>query len=74
MIGRRQLGIMHNRLCQVFPTHRSEPFAGVSLILIADFAQLPPVEDTPLYMLDSKRVLSNLGREMYTHYSIPQSC
>ena len=52
MIGRRQLGMIHQRLCQARPDHAMEPFNGLSLILVRDFGQLPPVGDTPLYVAD----------------------
>ena len=30
-------------------THLDIPFGGISIILIGDFAQLPPVGDRPLF-------------------------
>ena len=68
MIGRRQMGMIHSRLCQVFPGRSSQPCGGTSLILVGDFGQLPPVGDTPLYMAAAKGVLSNKGRAMYTEF------
>ena len=62
MIGRRQMGMIDSRLCQVFPVRSSQPFGGTSLILVGDFGQLSPVCDTPLYMAAAKGVLSNKGR------------
>ena len=49
MIGRRQMGMIHSRLCHVFPGRSSQPFGGTSLILVGDSGQLPPVGDSPLY-------------------------
>ena len=68
MIGRRQMGMIHSRLCQVFPGRSSQPFGGTSLILVGDFGQLPPVGDTSLYMAAAKGVLSNKGRAMYAEF------
>ena len=36
------------RLCQA-TTHLDIPFGGISVILIGNFAQLPPVGDRPLF-------------------------
>ncbi len=68
MSGRHQLGMRHQRLCQPRPHHATEPFGGLSLVLIEDFGQLPPMGDTPLYVADSKGILSNLGRAIYTEF------
>ena len=62
------MGMIHSRLCQVFPGRSSQPFGGTSLILVGDFGQLPPVGDTPLYMAAAKGVLSNKGRAMYIEF------
>ena len=52
MIGRRQLGMIHQRLCQARPDHATEPFNGLFLILVRDFWTVASVEDTPLYVAD----------------------
>ena len=51
----------------MFPGRSSQPFGGISLILVGDFGQLPPVGDTPLYMAAAKGVLSNNGRYIYIY-------
>ena len=49
------------------PGHRQldKPFGGLSIILIGDFAQLPPVGDSPLYSNSPKSSLQIHGHTMY---------
>lgn len=62
MVGFRLLAQIDKRLRQA--TGRiSEPFGGVSIILVGDILQLPPVGDKPLYHVASVRF-------NYTIYSI----
>lgn len=50
MIGLRLLGMIDRRLRQAFPSApRDAVFGGVSILLLGDFHQLPPVFDKPLY-------------------------
>lgn len=44
-----------------------KPFGNLSVILIGDFAQLPPVGDMPLY---SPTPLSDLGTHGYAMYKL----
>lgn len=54
MVGFRLLAQIDKRLRQA--TGRiSEPFGGVSIILVGDILQLPPVGDKPLYHVASVR-------------------
>ena len=69
MISRCQLGMIHQRLCQARPELATEPFDGLSLLQVGDVGQLPPVEDTPLYVADSNGILPNLARVMYTEFT-----
>jgi len=49
MVGNAQMGHMDRRLCQAFPSNSTETLGGIPTIFLGDFAQLPPVGDTPLY-------------------------
>ena len=56
MLGSTMLTKIHERLAVAFPaaTDRGLPFGGRSLIMIGDFAQLPPVSDIPMYALPQR--------------------
>jgi ATP-dependent DNA helicase PIF1 len=50
MVSLRQLTWIHRRLCEIMPSGADdEAFAGVNIILVGDFFQLPPVRDNSLY-------------------------
>ena len=49
MVGRKLLRAMDLRLRQAFPHHATEPFGGVSICMLGDFGQLPPVLDRPMF-------------------------
>ncbi|CUS11222.1 unnamed protein product, partial [Tuber aestivum] len=49
MISSTLLARIDNRLRQIFPQNSCQPFGGCSIILIGDFAQLPPVGGRPMY-------------------------
>lgn len=48
MVGLRLLAHIDRRLRQA-TGHLMQPFGGVSVILVGDILQLPPVGDKPLY-------------------------
>ena len=50
MIGQYTFYMIDARLRQAKPEKGNEPFGGVSIILMGDFAQLSPVRDQPLFM------------------------
>ncbi|XP_043195388.1 ATP-dependent DNA helicase PIF1-like [Amphibalanus amphitrite] len=49
MVGRKLLRAVDLRLRQAFPRHSAKPFGAVSVCLMGDFGQLPPVMDRPMY-------------------------
>jgi hypothetical protein len=49
MVGLHMLYMIHKRLTEIKPRNASQSFGGVSIIIMGDFAQLPPVTDLPLY-------------------------
>ena len=66
MIGRTMAGKMNSRLQQICT---DEVLGGIGVLLFGDFAQLPPVGDSPLY--SSKIPLNPLpiaGRDVYLSF------
>lgn len=49
MIGQKIFYYVHKRLQEVFPEQADKPFGGMSIFLLGDWKQLPPVLDTALY-------------------------
>jgi hypothetical protein len=49
MVGRVQMGCSDCHLCQAFPENSDETLGGLPALFFGDFAQLPPIGDTPLY-------------------------
>ena len=49
MVGLYMLYAIDKRLREIKCTNSDIPFGGISVILMGDFAQLPPVGDKPLY-------------------------
>ena len=48
MLGQYMIAWVDRRLCQA-TGHQDKPFGGLSIILVGDLGQLPPVGDWPLY-------------------------
>ena len=57
-LGPKLLLKIDNRLRQAFPQKQHEPFGGISIILVGDLGQLPPVMDKPIYVSHSKTLMS----------------
>ena len=60
------------------PQNSTLPFAGVSIVLMDDFAQLPPVTDHPLFEEKAGTRYQLFGRHLYSslfkvNFSLTQS-
>lgn len=68
MMGQRMLAWVDRRLSQA-TAKLDQPLGGVPVILFGDFAQLPPVCDSPLYAAPSQNPLSLHGYTIYCTFS-----
>ncbi|KAM4062542.1 PIF1-like helicase [Hirsutella rhossiliensis] len=68
MLGIEQLARIDSRLRQAFPQRSLEFFGGVSVLLVGDFFQLPPVRQKPLYSTSTS--LSSLERRGQVAYRL----
>jgi DNA replication protein DnaC len=72
MVGRAQMGRCDRRLRQAFPQNAEEILGGIPSIIFGDFAQLPPIGDTPLYSTKESRkraALHEEGRRVFESFS-----
>ncbi|KAK4097201.1 hypothetical protein N658DRAFT_489370 [Parathielavia hyrcaniae] len=66
ILGLQTLAWVDQRLREVFPENRDEFFGGLSVILIGDFFQLPPIFNKPLYSTrDDLKDIEMVGRNAY---------
>jgi ATP-dependent DNA helicase PIF1 len=72
MLGLRSLAQIDSRCRQLFPQHAGVPFGKLNVALVGDFAQLPPVGDTPLYSPPPPAATENgcLGRDGSSLYHL----
>ncbi len=64
MIGHKMLSSLDNRL-RAGTGKEDIPFGGMSVILMGDFGQLPPVGDKPMYVTGNGSVVSDHGHSLY---------
>ena len=64
MLGQRTLAWVDKRLRQA-TGKLHEPLGGISVIILGDFAQLPPVGDRPVYATPSSSLLAQHGHSIY---------
>ena len=50
MVSNDLLFHVHLRLTEIFGSVNDQPFAGVSVIAVGDFFQLPPLGGKPVYV------------------------
>ena len=49
MIGIKFLGLLDQRLREIFPARQDEMYAGINIFVCRDFHQLPPIGATVMY-------------------------
>ena len=60
MIGQKLFHMVHMRLTEIYPERREEVFGGLSIVLIGDWKQLPPVADSSLFNKNGNFTLGNI--------------
>ena len=64
IIGHKVFSWLDNRL-RAGTRNQNKPFGGISVILIGDFGQLPPVGDPALYVSGNGSITSDHGHSLY---------
>jgi hypothetical protein len=71
MVGRAQMGRCDRRLRQAYPENAEEILGGLPALFFGDFAQLPPIGDTPLYSTKNsgrRLALTQEGRRVFDSF------
>ena len=69
MLGLRQLLWIDDRLREAFPDRNDEFFGWLSILLVDDFFQLPPVLQKPLYYDKEVQGVEIKGRNAYRRFN-----
>ena len=69
VIGQKMLGWIDRR-CRQAKAREDMPFGGISVILVGDIAQLPPVIDKPLYHKNPLNQLEIAGFAVYNLFNL----
>ena len=70
MIGQYCFYMIDARLRQAKPARANQPFGGVSMVLMGDFAQLTPVGDPPLFMEPDEKTKNGKNPQVITGYHL----
>jgi hypothetical protein len=66
MIGIKFLGLIDQRLREIFPSRQDEPYAGINIFVCGDFHQLPPIGAAVMYSNAPSRNADHLrGQQSY---------
>ena len=73
MVSSNLLYYIHLRLNEIFGTTNTEPFAGLTILAVGGFFQLPPVEGSPVY-IDYKSAWQNLNSlwKLFKMFELPE--
>ena len=53
MVSNIRLLHIHKRLCEIFGCSESQPFADLSILVVGDLLQLPPVKASQIFEPDN---------------------
>jgi len=70
MVGLSFLANIDRRLRELKPLKNHLPFGGVSIILMGDFAQLPPVADKTMYQTGRMSIVQARAADLYRLFKL----